>query len=532
MTATAIYESADRTLTVTGDGLPTPVSYGTFPNQNNPNSVTEQDFGHTFLYRGGQFGTPRQFDDNVFSQTGFVISINISLADNALFSSGLIVPGDNLLFVFSDGRKQKFIFRGPVFTSIAGECWLAQDDRLDLIVADPQTIAYGEGRTYTYYDQRNGRTATPLGAIGISANGVVFFNPSAGNGGNPPVGFNWNAHFEGSPVDFGDDSCGGHPEQTGQYHYHDTHFLDCWKANAAMANYNDYYGGSQFNGDNLRHPDGHSKLVGFAFDGFPIYGPYGYEDPWEATQNTRPMLSQYRTRNIEVGGRPDYGNTPQNPPAGSLMQDWEYIEGLGDLDYHNGRFCVTPEFPSGTYAYFLSTQESDVDNPAFPYMIGSTLRETINQPANNGAAAPAPPPSGGDGEAPAPPTLQITAQPQNVSANSGQSVTFSISAQILPENGPISYRWYRSTDGGFAYAQVTGATSNTLTFTALAYMSGYRYKCEIRGPVGAPAPAENSPLMSDVATLTVLGGGPGQTGADLSFTSSSFDSTTQTFDGT
>jgi len=532
MTATAIYESADRTLTVTGDGLPTPVSYGTFPNQNNPNSVTEQDFGHTFLYRGGQFGTPRQFDDNVFSQTGFVISINISLDDNALFSSGLIVPGDNLLFVFSDGRKQKFIFRGPVFTSIAGECWLAQDDRLDLIVADPQTIAYGEGRTYTYYDQRNGRTATPLGAIGIAANGVVFFNPSAGNGGNPPVGFNWNAHFEGSPVDFGDDSCGGHPEQTGQYHYHDTHFLDCWKANAAMANYNDYYGGSQFNGDNLRHPDGHSKLVGFAFDGFPIYGPYGYEDPWEATQNTRPMLSQYRTRNIEVGGRPDYGNTPQNPPAGSLMQDWEYIEGLGDLDYHNGRFCVTPEFPSGTYAYFLSTQESDVDNPAFPYMIGSTLRETINQPANNGAAAPAPPPSGGDGEAPAPPTLQITAQPQNVSANSGQSVTFSISAQILPENGPISYRWYRSTDGGFAYAQVTGATSNTLTFTALAYMSGYRYKCEIRGPVGAPAPAENSPLMSDVATLTVLGGGPGQTGADLSFTSSSFDSTTQTFDGT
>lgn len=532
MTATAIYESADRTLTVTGDGLPTPVSYGTFPNQNNPNSVTEQDFEHTFLYRGGQFGTPRQFDDNVFSQTGFVISINISLADNALFSSGLIVPGDNLLFVFSDGRKQKFIFRGPVFTSIAGECWLAEDDRLDLIVADPQTIAYGEGRTYTYYDQRNGRTATPLGAIGIAANGVVFFNPSAGNGGNPPVGFNWNAHFEGSPVDFGDDSCGGHPEQTGQYHYHDTHFLDCWKANAAMANYNDYYGGSQFNGDNLRHPDGHSKLVGFAFDGFPIYGPYGYEDPWEATQNTRPMLSQYRTRNIEVDGRPDYGNTPQNPPAGSLMQDWEYIEGLGDLDYHNGRFCVTPEFPNGTYAYFLSTQESDVDDPAFPYMIGSTLRETINQPANNGAAAPAPPPSGGDGEAPAPPTLQITAQPQNVSANSSQSVTFSISAQILPENGPISYRWYRSTDGGFAYAQVTGATSNNLTFTALAYMSGYRYKCEIRGPVGAPAPAENSPLMSDVATLTVLGGGPGQTGADLSFTSSTFDSTTQTFDGT
>ena len=63
-------------------------------------------------------------------------------------------------------------------------------------------------------------------------------------------------------------------------------------------------------------------------------------------------------------------------------------------------------------------------------------------------------------------------------------------------------------------------------------MAGYRYKCEIRGPIGAPAPAQNSPLESDVVTLTVLGGGGGQTGADLSFTSTTFDSTTETFDGT
>jgi hypothetical protein len=531
MTATASYEAGTKQLTVTGDGLPDPVSYGTFPNQNNPNSVTEQDFDWTFTYRGGEFGTARQFDDNIFAQTGFVISINISLSDNGLFSGGQIVPGDNLLFVFSDGRKQKFIFRGTTFTSIAGECWLAADNRLDLIVAESQTIAYAEGRTYTYYDQRNGRSATPLGAIGISANGVVFFNPSAGNGGNPPVGFNWNAHFEGSPVDFGDDNCGGHPEQTGQYHYHDTHFLDCWKDNAAMANYNDYYGGSQFNGDNLRHPDGHSKIVGFAFDGFPIYGPYGYDDPWQASQITRNMQSQYRARSIEVENRPAYGNTTQNPPAGSLMQDWEYVEGLGDLDYHNGRFCVTPEFPSGTYAYFLSTAAGDVDAPAFPYMVGSSTRETIAQPPNNGAAAPPAPPSGGGGTAD-PPTLDITLQPQSASVNSGQSVTFTIQAQILPENGPISYRWYRSTDGGFAYSTITGATNNSLTFTALAYMAGYRYKCEIRGPIGAPAAAQNSPLESDVVTLTVLGGGAGQTGADLSFTSTTFDSTTETFDGT
>ena len=51
MTATATYTSATKQLAVTGDGLPDPVSYGTFPNLNNPNAVTEQAFAHTFRYR-------------------------------------------------------------------------------------------------------------------------------------------------------------------------------------------------------------------------------------------------------------------------------------------------------------------------------------------------------------------------------------------------------------------------------------------------------------------------------------------------
>ena len=152
-----------------------------------------------------------------------------------------------------------------------------------------------------------------LGAIGIAANGVVFFNPSAGSGGNPPTGFNWNAHFPNSPVDFGEDNCGGHPEVTGQYHYHDTEFLECWKDNAIMSTYNDYYGSSQYNGDNLRHPDGHSKLVGIAFDGFPVYGPYFYSDPWNNNSEIGLATTSYRVKSEEATGRPDYGSSQQNP---------------------------------------------------------------------------------------------------------------------------------------------------------------------------------------------------------------------------
>ena len=526
MTATATYNSGTKVIAVTGDGLPDPVSYGTFPNLNNPNGVTEQAFSHSFTYRGGEFGVERTFDDNTYFQSGFVISVNISTNDNALFAAQTIAPGDHLMFVFSDGRKQRFIFRGTTFTSIAGECWLATDTRLDLIVAESQTIPTG---TYTYYDQRNGRIETPLGSIGIAANGVVFFNPSAGNGGNPPVGFNWNAHYPSSPVDFGDDSCGGHPESTGQYHYHDTHFIDCWKQNSAMANYNDYYGSSQFNGDNMRHPDGHSKILGYCFDGFPVYGPFGYDVPFTASQTTRFMGSSYRTKNIETAGRPDYGTTAQNPPAGSLIQDWEYVDGIGDLDMHNGRYCVTPEFPNGTYAYFISIDATG--EAAYPYMVGTFSRESLNAPANNGAATP-PSQGGGDGGAPpVTPTLQITAQPQSGTAAVNTTVTFTVQAQVSPVPGPISYQWYRSTDGGFAYAAVTGATSNSLSFTALGYMSNYKYKVELRGPSPANN-ASNSPLMSSVATLSVSGLGGGQGDTDFSSTAVKYDSTAVTYDAT
>lgn len=530
MTATASYNDATKILTVSADNLPDPVSYGTFPNQYNPNTVTEQDFDHDFLYRGGTFGITRTFDSNTWTQVGFIRSITLSVDDNELFgANNQIRTGDHLLFVFSDGIKQKFLFTGTTFTSVAGQCWLATDNRLDLIM----TTQESSSGTYTYYDQRNGRLSTPLGSIGIAANGVVLFNPSAGTGGNPPLGFNWNAHFEDSPVNFGGDVCGGHPEQTGQYHYHDSDFLNCWRTNGVMAAYNDYYGSSQYNGDILRHPDGHSKIIGFSFDGFPIYGPYAYNDPWDNLSGVKNLTSSYEVRDIEVAGRPEYGNTTQNPPAGALIQDWQYVEGLGDLDVHNGRFCITPEYQNGTYAYFLSI-DSD-GNSAFPYMIGTSTRESIDTPINNGAKPVDTGGGGGGGETPLRPTLQFTLQPQNATVNVGQSATFTVQAQLLPENGPIGYQWYRSTDGGFAFAAITGATDNTYSTTALAYMSGYRYRCRIIGPLGVPTnrTATNSPLDSNVAVLTVSGsGGGGNLQNRFDSTLSKYDSTSQRYDGT
>ena len=460
---------------------------------------------------------------------GFVRRATISTNDLTLFTGPNpdIDVNDEIMVVFSDGLKQKFIFRSTTFTSIDGECWLSTDTTLDFIVADQATTPVSG--TYEYFDQRNGRGATPLGQIGVSGNGVAIFNPSAGAGLNPPSGFSWVAAGESPFVDSGEDNCGGHPEQNGIYHYHDPHFLDCWKAGSSMASYNDYYGSTQYNGDNIRHPDGHSKLIGIAFDGFPIYGPYGYDVPFDNLSGTRTMRTGYAVKDTEAPGRPDYGSTNDNPPAGTLMEDWEYVEGVGDLDIHNGRFAITPEYQDGTYAYFLTVDENDVDVTKFPFIIGNTTREiidttfTVETPAAGGG--------GGGGGGPLP-ILSFVAQPQNATVNAGETATFTVTKLVSPEDGPVAYQWYRSTDGGFAFAAVTGATTNTYAVTALSYMTGYKYRCRIIGPIGGTT-ASNSPLDSQAATLTVLGGGgSGSTANRFDSTSSTLDSTLQTYDGT
>ena len=341
-----------------------------------------------------------------------------------------------------------------------------------------------------------------LGAIGIAANGVVFFNPSAGTDGSPPSGFSYVAAGIGSAVNYGEDNCGGYPQSSGQYSYNDSDFIDCWNANQAMAGYNDYYGSSQYNGDNIRHPDGHSKIIGFSFDGYPVYGPYGYTD---ANDNSTPVIrmsSGWSVRVQEAPGRPAYDTTY---PAGVFMEDYEYTGGAGKLDTHNGRYCITPEYPSGTFAYFLT--EDNSGNPVFPFMIGLTSKEAMVVPANDGFTQEAPPTQGGGDTPSQPPSIVITLQPTNATVQSGNTHQFSLLAEIQPQNDTIPYQWQVSTDGGFAWSNMTGETSATLTVSAQPFMTGYRYRCVLTGPVGSSTQAQNSPLISNLAILTVTGSG-------------------------
>ncbi len=80
-------------------------------------------------------------------------------------------------------------------------------------------------------------SATPLGPIGVALNGVPLFNQYAGP--NQPL--------TNEIMSF--DQYWGHPQMTGQYHYHlEPIYLTTVKATK-------------------------SALLGFLLDGFPVYGP-------------------------------------------------------------------------------------------------------------------------------------------------------------------------------------------------------------------------------------------------------------------
>ena len=112
----------------------------------------------------------------------------------------------------------------------------------------------------------------------------------------------------------------------------------------------------------------HSPILGWAYDGSPIYGPYGYGTVGGGA--VRRMVPSYTQ--ISRGNRPPVSIFP----LGSFVDDYAYTAD-GDLDEFNGRFCKTPEFPDGVYAYFCTIQATNSSQspfvntrePAFPYVL-------------------------------------------------------------------------------------------------------------------------------------------------------------------
>ncbi len=228
-------------------------------------------------------------------------------------------------------------------------------------------------------------TANPIetnpGNIGVFINGVALFDWRDGAAWNPQTnalcGGPGNPPCPGGPMAQMDWNRDAIPAERAGF--------DCAKGHPAMGNYHHHQNPSAFKLDldvisdvcDIHDADGlytidssmHSPLIGFAYDGFPIYGVYGYKNTDGTGGITRMKTSYFlRTPSTRENG-PDVNTYPM----GYFKEDFEYVNQNGEdyLDEHNGRFCVTPEYPDGTYAYFATVDENW--NSKYPYVVGPTF---------------------------------------------------------------------------------------------------------------------------------------------------------------
>ena len=247
--------------------------------------------------------------------------------------------------------------------------------------------------------QGSGTVATTGGNIGVFKNGVALFDYRDGVAWNNATGA-----LCGGP---GNPTCPGGPGTTQAWNRDaipaERGGFDCAKAHPAMGNYHHHQNPSAFNLDlnilsnvcdaypsdglYVINPTQHSPLIGFAYDGFPIYGAYAYTNTNGTGAITR-MKSSYQLKSYPTGLR-------TNGPAinqvvgtqtffnGYFREDYEYIDHTGDatyLDSHNGRICNTPEYPAslypnGIYCYFATVDANH--NSAYPYAVGPTFYGNI-----------------------------------------------------------------------------------------------------------------------------------------------------------
>ncbi len=138
----------------------------------------------------------------------------------------------------------------------------------------------------------------------------------------------WRIEALGGVFVFGVDESNAHVQPNGQYHYHGMPEGILTKLGRGEA----------------------MTLVAFARDGFPVYGRYGYSDPDDPQSEIKIVTGSWQKKATPDSGRPSVSIFPM----GTFTQDYQYVAGSGDLDECNGRTGVTPEFPEGTYHYYVT----------------------------------------------------------------------------------------------------------------------------------------------------------------------------------
>ena len=141
--------------------------------------------------------------------------------------------------------------------------------------------------------------------------------------GNEYIGNAWRYDPMSSLNQFGTDTHNAHTQPDGAYHYHGN-------PNALF---------------DMTDPTEESPVIGFAADGYPIYGSYISDNG-----TVRKVESSYtlKTGSRVALGTEANGDFPGGDYDGQYREDYEYVQGHGDLDECNGMTH------NGAYGYYIT----------------------------------------------------------------------------------------------------------------------------------------------------------------------------------
>jgi hypothetical protein len=249
-----------------------------------------------------------------------------------------------------------------------------------------------------------------LGEIGMAVDGVRLFDANDafsyshanGRDADPRAGIGQGDHIWNRDAYVNEartfDAALAHQQNWGRYHYH----AEPLALRYLLGDHVDFDPATRTYHESAAVPARHSPIIGWMQDGYPLYGPIGFSDPTNPASGLRRMVSGFVLRagksgadNLAQTGRHTWPawaaretrrsaqlktsetgpEVSASYPLGHYIEDYAYLGDCGkslggdfDLDELNGRWCVTPEFPQGTYAYFTTIDAEG--KPVYPYTMG------------------------------------------------------------------------------------------------------------------------------------------------------------------
>ena len=238
-------------------------------------------------------------------------------------------------------------FESTLACSQGNDCTRAQNYEWT-IPRSPANDTTG-GHDATNCPEANGdyECAAALGEVAIAINGVPFYGPEDGPGGDAVASQHGAYEEDRQPIELG--VCHAHNGQGGTFHYHaDANCLH-WHPDEGETIL-DYDTSTPAAVAQNTANGSHSAVIGVAMDGYPIYGLWGYDEQMNIVE----MRSSYELKEGETG----YNG----------IDDYVYVQGLGHLDVCNGHFGPTPDFPDGIYHYHSTMMNGD-GQMGFPYFV-------------------------------------------------------------------------------------------------------------------------------------------------------------------